>query len=83
MVINTNSYRKRKHCYFTSIDAKEIDYKDVELLKNYITDTRKIIPSRVTGTKVKYQRMLAKAIKRARLVGLLPHTDRYEQPFLR
>lgn len=80
--MNYNNYRKRKFCYFTSIDATEIDYKDVDLLKNYITDTKKIVPSRVTGTRARYQRMLAQAIKRARFLGLIPYCDKYEQPYI-
>ena len=80
--MNYNSYRKRKFCYFTSIGAKEIDYKDTDLLKNYITDTKKIVPSRVTGTRARYQRMLAQAIKRARFLALLPYCDKHEQPYI-
>ena len=53
----------------------EVDYKDLELLKAYITETGKIVPSRITGTKAKYQRQLSKAIKRARYLALLPYTD--------
>ena len=53
----------------------EIDYKDLELLKAYISETGKIVPSRITGTKAKYQRQLAKAVKRARYLALLPYTD--------
>ena len=52
-----------------------IDYKDVELLKKFITETGKIIPARMTGTSAKYQRQLTRAIKRARLLALLPFTD--------
>ena len=77
-----NSYlnRRRKYCYFTSVNAQEVDYKDVELLKNYITDTGKIISSRITGTRARYQRLLAQAIKRARFLALLPYCDKYDQP---
>ncbi|EDX27426.1 ribosomal protein S18 [Francisella tularensis subsp. novicida FTG] len=56
---------------------KEIDYKDVNKLKAYITETGKIVPSRVTGTSAKYQRQLATAIKRARFLALLPYCDRH------
>lgn len=52
-----------------------IDYKDVNTLKNYITESGKIVPSRITGTGAKYQRELARAIKRARYLALLPYTD--------
>ena len=56
----------------------EIDYKDLATLKNYITETGKIVPSRITGTKAKYQRQLARAVKRARYLALLPYTDSHE-----
>lgn len=63
---------RRKVCVFCQTKAKEIDYKDVNLLKKYITEGGKILPRRMTGTCAKHQRVLAKAIKRARLVDLLP-----------
>lgn len=69
--------RRRKVCRFTIEGIKEIDYKDLIKLKNYITETGKIIPSRITGTSVKYQRKLATAIKRARFLALLPYCDRH------
>ena len=68
-------FRRRKYCRFTAEGITEVDYKDVELLKAYITETGKIVPSRITGTKAKYQRQLAKAVKRARYLALLPYTD--------
>lgn len=68
-------YRRRKYCRFTAEGISEIDYKDIETLKQYISETGKIVPSRITGTKAKYQRQLAKAIKRARYLALLPYTD--------
>ena len=68
-------FRRRKYCRFTAEGISEVDYKDVELLKAYITETGKIVPSRITGTKAKYQRQLSKAIKRARYLALLPYTD--------
>ena len=55
----------------------EIDYKDLALLKGYITETGKIVPSRITGTKARYQRQLTTAVKRARFLALLPYTDRH------
>ena len=67
--------RRRKYCRFTAEGITEIDYKDLELLKAYISETGKIVPSRITGTKAKYQRQLAKAVKRARYLSLLPYTD--------
>lgn len=70
-------FRRRKYCRFTAEGIKEIDYKDINTLKNYITETGKIVPSRITGTRAKYQRQLASAIKRARYLALLPYTDRH------
>ncbi|ABM61438.1 MAG: 30S ribosomal protein S18 [Halorhodospira sp.] len=70
-------FRRRKYCKFTAEGVKEIDYKDLNTLKNYITDTGKIVPSRITGTSARYQRQLARAIKRARYLALLPYTDRH------
>jgi small subunit ribosomal protein S18 len=71
-------YRRRKFCRFTAEGVQEIDYKDLELLKNYITETGKIVPSRITGTSAKYQRQLAQAVKRARFASLLPYTDSHK-----
>ncbi|BAU57203.1 30S ribosomal protein S18 [Halorhodospira halochloris] len=70
-------FRRRKYCKFTAEGVKEIDYKDLNTLKNYITDTGKIVPSRITGTNARYQRQLSRAIKRARYLALLPYTDRH------
>jgi len=70
-------FRRRKFCRFTAEGVKEIDYKDIEVLKGYVTETGKIVPSRITGTKARYQRQLATAIKRARFLALLPYTDRH------
>ena len=67
--------RKKKYCRFTANDISEIDYKDLKLLKGYISETGKIAPSRITGTNARYQRQLATAIKRARFLALLPYTD--------
>ena len=66
---------RKKVCYFTKNNITYIDYKDVELLKRYISQNGKILPRRVTGTSAKYQRMLATAIKRARQIALLPYTN--------
>ena len=71
-------FRRRKFCRFTAEGVQEIDYKDLEVLKQYITETGKIVPSRITGTKAKYQRQLATAIKRARDLALLPYTDSHQ-----
>lgn len=59
-------------------DGQEIDYKDLDTLREYITDTGKIVPSRITGTSAKYQRQLATAIKRARYLALLPFCDAHK-----
>ena len=68
--------RRRKFCRFTADKVVEIDYKDLATLKAYVTETGKIVPSRITGTRSNYQRQLAVAIKRARFLALLPYTDR-------
>ena len=68
-------FRRRKFCRFTAEGVNEIDYKDIATLKNYITESGKIVPSRITGTNAKYQRQLGRAIKRARYLALLPYTD--------
>ena len=68
-------FRRRKFCRFTAERVIEIDYKDTVTLKNYVTESGKIVPSRITGTRAKYQRQLARAIKRARYLALLPYTD--------
>lgn len=72
-------FRRRKFCRFTAEGVTEIDYKDLDVLKGYVTETGKIVPSRITGTKAKYQRQLATAIKRARYVALLPYTDGHDR----
>ncbi len=67
--------RRRKFCRFTAEGVTEIDYKDLDTLKANVSETGKIVPSRITGTKARYQRQLATAIKRARFLALLPYTD--------
>ena len=68
-------FRRRRYCRFTVEGVKEIDYKDLNTLKAYITETGKISPSRNTGTKARYQRQLSQAVKLARYIALLPYTD--------
>ncbi len=68
-------FRRKKYCRFTAEGIKQIDYKDLGILKNYVTESGKIVPSRITGTSAKYQRQLATAIKRARYLALLPYSD--------
>ena len=70
-------FRRRKYCRFTAEGIDQIDYKDLATLKAYVSETGKIVPSRITGTKAKYQRQLATAVKRARFLALLPYTDRH------
>ena len=69
--------KRRKYCRFTAENVVHIDYKDLDLLKSYITETGRIVPSRVTGTSARFQRMLARAVKRARFLGLLPYCDKH------
>ena len=71
-------FRRRKLCRFAAEGAAEIDYKETELLEEYISETGKIVPSRITGTSAKYQRKLATAIKRARYIALLPYCDSHK-----
>jgi small subunit ribosomal protein S18 len=68
-------FRRRKFCRFTAEGIKEVDYKDVNLLKDFINENGRIIPARITGTKARYQRQLSVAINRARFLALLPYTD--------
>ncbi|SHM05368.1 30S ribosomal protein S18 [Vreelandella subglaciescola] len=71
-------FRRRKFCRFTAEGVKQIDYKDLDTLKAYVTETGKIVPSRITGTKARYQRQLASAVKRSRYLALLPYTDSHQ-----
>ncbi len=71
-------YRRRKFCRFTAENITYIDYKDTETLKQYVTETGKIVPSRITGTKARYQRQLGLAIKQVRFMALLPYTDNHQ-----
>jgi len=68
-------FRRRKFCRFTAEGIKEVDYKDINILKDFINENGKIIPARITGTKARYQRQLSVAVKRARFLALLPYTD--------
>ena len=70
--------RRKRYCRFTTEGVKEIDYKDLDTLSEFITETGKIVPSRITGTSAKYQRQLATAVKRARYVALLPFCDAHK-----
>jgi len=68
-------FRRKRFCKFTAEGYTEIDYKDLNTLKSYVTETGKIVPSRVSGTNARYQRQLSTAIKRARYLALLPYSD--------
>ncbi len=70
--------RRKKFCRFSAEGGAAIDYKDLDLLSDYITETGKIVPSRITGTSAKYQRQLGVAIKRARFIALLPFCDAHK-----
>ena len=70
--------KRKKYCRFSGEGAVVIDYKNLDLLSEYITETGKIVPSRITGTSAKYQRQLSKAIKQARYVALLPYCDAHK-----
>lgn len=67
--------RRRKVCYFTSNNITHIDYKDTDLLRKFVSERGKILPRRVTGTSAKYQRKLTVAIKRSRMMALLPFSS--------
>jgi small subunit ribosomal protein S18 len=71
--------RRRKFCKFTAEGITDIDYKDLNMLRNYVSESGKIVPSRITGTKAKYQRQLTTAIKRARYLSLLPYSDAHRK----
>ena len=71
-------FRRKKFCRFTAEGITEVDYKDIGILRNYVAENGKIVPSRVTGTKARYQRQLTTAIKRARYLALLPYCDAHD-----
>jgi small subunit ribosomal protein S18 len=73
----SKNFKKQKLCKFTKEGISEIDYKDLTLLKEYISETGKILPSRITGTKAKFQRQIASAVKRARFLALIPYSDNH------
>jgi len=75
MAVRRGGKRRRKVCYFTSNNITKIDYKDTDMLKKFISERGKILPRRVTGTSAKYQRKLTLAIKRSRIMALLPFSS--------
>src|SRR3546814_16184079 len=70
-------FRRRKFCKFTAEGVKAIDYKDLNTLRQNLTETGKIVPSRITGTKSRYQRQLATAVKRSRFLAQIPYPDNH------
>lgn len=68
-------FRRKKFCAFKGREIQEIDYKDIDTLKDYTMESGRIVPSRITGTSAKYQRQLSRAIKLARYLALLPYCD--------
>ena len=74
----TKFFRRRKFCKFSAEGVTSIDYKDLNTLRQYVSENGKIVPSRITGTKAKYQRMLQTSIKRARFLALIPYTDNHD-----
>lgn len=77
--MSVRQFKRRRFCRFTAEGITQIDYKDLDLLKEYLSETGKIVPSRITGTKAKYQRQLATAIKQARFLALIPYCDAHRQ----
>lgn len=71
-------FKRRKFCRFSAEKIEEIDYKDIDILKDFIGENGKIMPARITGTKSGYQRQLSTAIKRARFLALMPYTDLHQ-----
>jgi small subunit ribosomal protein S18 len=75
--MSRDMFKRKRYCRFSAEATVEVDYKDVEVLKDFITENGKIIPARITGTKSRYQRQLSTAVKRARFLALLPYTDKH------
>ena len=75
---NSRQMKRKRYCRFSSEENVVIDYKDLDLLGDYITETGKIVPSRITGTAAKYQRQLAIAVKRSRFIALIPYCDAHK-----
>lgn len=71
-------FKRKRYCRFTAEGIEHVDYKDIELLKAFVSESGKIVPARITGTKAKYQRKLTKAIKVSRYIALMPYTDSHK-----
>jgi len=76
-IANRPLFKRKKFCRFTAEGTKQIDYKDIDLLKDFVSENGRIIPARITGTRSYYQRQLNLAIERARFLALLPYTDQH------
>ena len=70
-------FKRRRFCRFTAEKVEQIDYKDIDTLRDFLTEQGKIFPARLTGTKAHFQRQLDTAIKRARFLALLPYSDNH------
>ena len=70
-------FKRKRFCRFTVAQVERIDYKDVDILKDFLSETSRIIPARLTGTSARYQRQLTESIKIARFLALLPYTDQH------
>ena len=70
-------FKRKRFCRCTVAGVEEIDYKDIDTLRDFIAENGKIVPARLTGTRAIYQRQLSTAIKRARFLALLPYTDKH------
>lgn len=70
-----NYFKRKKFCAFEGKELCEIDYKDLDMLKEYVMESGRIVPSRITGTSARYQRQLSRAVKLARYLALLPYCD--------
>ncbi|MFL6718523.1 MAG: 30S ribosomal protein S18 [Burkholderiaceae bacterium] len=71
-------FKRKKFCRFTAAKVEQVDYKDVDTLKDFVQENGKIMPARLTGTRAHYQRQVDTAIKRARYLALLPYTDLHD-----
>jgi small subunit ribosomal protein S18 len=76
---NTQSllFKRKRYCRFTVANVEEVDYKDIDTLRDFIAENGKIIPARLTGTRAIYQRQVNTAIKRARFLAMLPYSDQH------
>lgn len=71
-------FKRKKFCRFTAASVEQIDYKDIDMLKDFLSENGKIMPARLTGTKAHYQRQLDTAIKRARFLALMSYNDQHK-----